>query len=106
MTCIVGYVEKDNVWIGGDSAGANVSTYEICTRADEKVFKKNGMIFGFTSSFRMGQIIRYCFTPPEQSSKKSDFGYLCSDFIDALIKCFKDKEFATVKDGVVTGGLF
>lgn len=106
MTCIVGYVEKEKVYIGGDSAGADVSTYEACVRADEKVFKKNGMVFGFTTSFRMGQIIRYCFNPPEQSSKKTDYEYLCSDFIDALVKCFKDKGFATIKNSVVSGGVF
>ncbi len=104
MTCIVGYVEKGNVWIGGDSAG--VGGYSIHARADEKVFKKEEMIFGFTSSFRMGQVIRYCLQIPEQSSKKDAFTFLCSDFIDALIKCFKDKAFVQIKDSVASGGTF
>lgn len=104
MTCIVGYVENGNVWIGGDSAG--VGGYSLQIRADEKVFKKEDMVFGFTSSFRMGQIIRSCLQIPEQSSKKTDYDYLCSDFIDKLIACFKDKEYATIKDSKVKGGVF
>ena len=83
MTCIVGFVEKGIVYIGGDSAG--VSGLDLRLREDEKVFLKNGMAFGFTSSFRMGQILRYCFTIPDQDPRKDDFSYLCTDFIDALI---------------------
>lgn len=90
--------------MGGDSAG--VGGYSLSIRADEKVFIKEDMIFGFTSSFRIGQIIRSCFQIPEQSSKKSDYDYLCSDFIDALVQCFKKKEYAKVKDNQVSGGTF
>jgi len=62
MTCIVGLVENGKVYIGGDSAG--VAGLDITTRKDEKVFQKENMIFGFTSSFRMGQILRYSFKNP------------------------------------------
>lgn len=55
MTCIVGLVENNKVYIGGDSAG--VAGLSLMKRADEKVFKKDEFIFGFTSSFRMGQLI-------------------------------------------------
>jgi ATP-dependent protease HslVU (ClpYQ) peptidase subunit len=108
MTCIVGYVEKERVYIGGDSAG--LAGWSSLARADEKVFVKpnngNPMIFGFTSSFRMGQIIRYSFKLPEQSSKSSDYEYLCSVFVDELRKSFKDKGYCEVKDNKERGGTF
>ena len=52
MTCIVGLVENGKVYIGGDSAG--VAGLDVRMRSDEKVFTKGNMIFGYTSSFRMG----------------------------------------------------
>lgn len=104
MTCIVGWIEKNRVTVGGDSAGARGS--HITIRADEKVFTKGEMIFGFTSSFRMGQLIRYVLKIPEQSQKMEDYEYMCSVFTDALIKCLQDKGFATVDDNVVKGGEF
>ncbi len=92
MTCIVGWLEGDDVYIGGDSAGVN-GYYGKRIRADEKVFTKNGtMIFGFTSSFRMGQILRYSLTIPEQTKKQGDYDYMCTTFLDALLKVLEEKK--------------
>lgn len=104
MTCIVGLVDDGKVYIGGDSAGVAGLDYEI--REDEKVFRKGKMVFGFTSSFRMGQILRYSFDIPDHDPRKNDFEYLCTTFVDALITCFKNKEYAKVDNGVVSGGFF
>lgn len=37
MTCIVGFIEKNTVYIGGDSAGSTSSL--VIRRHDSKVFK-------------------------------------------------------------------
>ncbi len=104
MTCIIGFVKNNKVFIGGDSAGVAGLDYHI--REDKKVFKKKNMIFGFTSSFRMGQILRYCFVIPDHDPRKDDFNYLCTDFMDALIKSFKNKGYATTKNDKVLEGVF
>lgn len=113
MTCIVGYVDKENlnsegfnrVYIGGDSAG--VKGLDVVQRADEKVFKKGNMIFGFTTSFRMGQIIRYCFEIPDHDPRINDDQYLCNTFVSSLIKCFKKEGYSKKRDnGEVEGGTF
>ena len=104
MTCIVGYVDSKGVYIGGDSLGIS-DDFSKEVRTDAKVFKKGSMIFGFTSSFRMGQLIRYCLDVPKHENKSNE-EYLCCDFMDALMKCFKEKNFATVDDNVITGGEF
>jgi len=104
MTCIVGFVDKGKVYIGGDSAG--VSGFDLRIRQDDKVFVKKEMIFGFTSSFRMGQILRYILSIPDHDPRKDDYDYLCTDFVDALIQCFKEKGYLEIKDNNVSGGIF
>ena len=88
MTCIVGIAEKGSVYIGGDSAG--VGGLSITIRADEKVFHNGPFIMGFTSSFRMGQLLRYRFNPPKQTVKQDDMEYMVNDFVDAVRKCFAE----------------
>lgn len=91
MTAIVALIDqKKNVWVGGDSAG--VSGQFINQRKDPKVFIKDGFIFGFTSSFRMGQILHYRFTPPERKNQSVET-YMNTDFIEAVRGCFKQYSF-------------
>lgn len=100
MTCIVGLVDKGNVYIGGDSAG--VAGLSITIRSDEKVFANGPFIMGFTTSFRMGQLLRYKFDPPKQTVSTDDMKYMVTDFIDAVRKCFADNGFGDKS----TGGSF
>ena len=106
FSLIVGFIDGDNVYIGGDRAGvAGVSHLRI--REDEKVFKKNGFVFGYTSSFRMGQLIRFKFDPPKhRPEEKDDFEYMCTDFIDELRQCLKDGGYSKNDSNVETGGTF
>ena len=39
---------------------------------DEKVFQNGDFLISFTSSFRMGQLLRYAFEPPEYRADKKD----------------------------------
>lgn len=88
MTCIVGLVDKrsNKVIIGGDSASSSDS--EMFLRKDVKVFKNGNFIFGCTSSFRMIQLLRFSFIPPEIKSKDI-YQYMCTDFINEVRECFK-----------------
>ena len=63
MTAIVGLVQDGSVYIGADSAG--VYGMSLTVRADTKVFRKKKYLFGFTTSFRMGQLIRYAMKLPK-----------------------------------------
>lgn len=97
MTCIVGLLDKGKVYIGGDSAG--VGNSEIRVRSDEKVFKVGDMIFGFTSSFRMGQLIRYTLKIPRQPKNMDDFKYMVTLFINSLKTCFRLGGFGSMTEG-------
>lgn len=104
MTCIVGLVDKGRVYIGGDSAG--VAGYCLSIRADQKVFVKDGFVFGFTSSFRMGQLIRYKFKPPRRHQDDDLMAYMVTEFVDSLRQCFKDGGFARKNSEEEIGGTF
>jgi ATP-dependent protease HslVU (ClpYQ) peptidase subunit len=104
MTCIVGLVHDGKVLIGGDSAG--VGGYDLTVRGDQKVWAKDGWAFGFTSSFRMGQLLRYSLHPPKRHPDTDLMQYMVTEFIDAVRKCLKDGGYATVKDGGEQAGCF
>ncbi|MFA6400901.1 MAG: hypothetical protein WCX31_04640 [Salinivirgaceae bacterium] len=106
MTCIVGIVNKhsNRVTIGGDSAESNGSN--IFIRKDVKVFKNGEFVIGCTSSFRMIQLLRFSFNPPE--IKADDvYAYMCTQFIDAVRACFKEGGYLQkYTDGDEKGGTF
>jgi len=106
LTCVVGYFDKktNDIFMGADSSAMLGDA--IFKRSDEKVFINGPMIFGFAGSFRMGQILRYCFEIPKKSKKIDDYQYLCTTFVDKLVDCFTKKGFAEVEDNVVSGGTF
>lgn len=104
MTCIVGVVHEGKVHIGGDSAG--VAGYSMTVRADQKVFTNGKFVFGFTSSFRMGQVLRYAFTPPERLPSKSVDAYMVTDFIDAVRAVLKSSGYAQKDQEQEIGGTF
>ena len=106
MTCIVGIEHNGSVYIGADSAGVgNI----ITPRADIKAFfsKNKEFIYGFTSSFRMGQILQHSFTAPERDKKmKDDFEYLVAVYVPALMECMSERGYASVNNNRVSGGTF
>lgn len=106
MTCIVGFVDNNkNITLGGDSAG--VAGLNITIRNDPKVFKKDNMVFGYTSSFRMGQLLRFKLrVPKHRVEEKSDYEYMCTDFIDSIRKCLKDNGYTNVNNNEETIGVF
>lgn len=104
MTCIAGFVEDGAVWIGGDSAG--VGGYSLTVRSDTKVFRNGPMLFGFTSSFRMGQLLRYALTIPDHDPRVDVEKYMATTFVDAVRECLKSHGFASKRNDAEEGGTF
>ena len=106
MTCIIGYVDKNRkVFIGGDSAG--VAGLSISIRKDPKVFKNGAFIMGFTSSFRMGQLLMSSkFVVPKQKKSETDYNFMITTFIDTVIKVFKDGGYIRKEQESLEGGTF
>jgi len=104
MTCIVGLVHDGDVYIGADSAG--VAGYSLTVRADEKVFINNGFVMGFTSSFRMGQLLRYSLKPPKYHPDIDLTEYMVTEFINAVRECLKTGGYAKKDKEIETAGTF
>jgi ATP-dependent protease HslVU (ClpYQ) peptidase subunit len=103
MTCIVGLSTKGKVFIGGDSAG--VSGWNLEVRKDSKVFRNGSFVFGFTSSFRMGQLLRYKFEAPEINTDDI-YKYMVTSFVDSIRDCFKGGGYASKEKEQESGGVF
>lgn len=104
MTCIVGLKHKGNLYIGGDSAG--VGGYKIESRVDPKVHEVGPFLFGFTTSFRMGQLLGHSFVPPKHPRNMPIHKFMVTKFIDAVRDCLKDGGYAQTRNGEETGGTF
>ena len=106
MTCIVGFLDPKTkkVTMGADSAG--VAGYSITIRKDPKIFRNGNFIIGCTSSFRMIQLLRFSFKPPEIEIWDV-YEYMCTSFVNAVRECFKNGGFLQkYKDGDEQGGTF
>lgn len=102
MTCIVGLVDDGNVYMGADSAGSDGYTIEY--RADPKLFTNNGYLMGFTTSFRMGQILHHNFdpSPPEGNP----YAHMVKTFIPEAMEALHNNIWLKNKDAKAEGGTF
>lgn len=104
MTCIAGIADGSNVWIGGDSAA--VDGLNLWIRADSKVFKNGPFVMGFTTSFRMGQLLSQAFDPPKRHADTDVYKFMVTDFVNAVRDCLKSGGYAETRDGAESGGTF
>lgn len=117
MTCVVGLVANSKVYIGADSLGSGngvkqvyntpkLAVLDINYRKDKYSLQQVPMLIGYTSSYRMGDLLRYKLTPPPLDTIQGINDYLVVDFIPELIKCFEENHFAKTKEGSKSGGNF
>lgn len=106
MTCIVGLVHKGVVYLGGDSAAVSTGDSSLIIRNDRKVFRSGNFVMGFTSSFRMGQLLAFGFSPPSPRVDVDVMAYMVTDFIDAVRERMRSGGFSKLKDSSEEGGTF
>jgi ATP-dependent protease HslVU (ClpYQ) peptidase subunit len=106
MTCIVAWIEEDKkkVWMGGDTLG--VGGLGCSNRKDVKVKQVGNMLIGFTTSFRMGQLLHFEFTPPKHDPELEDYAYMVTKVVPAIRKVFKEGGYAKVEFSQESGGTF
>lgn len=104
MTCVIGLVDKGRVWIGADSAGS--SGWETRSVSTPKIFVNGPFLIGYTSSFRMGQILQYQLKVREQFQEEADHSFMASGFCEAVRHSLKDCGFAEVDKNKESGGVF
>lgn len=91
------------MYIGADSAA--VSRERLRSRADPKAFRLGPYVLGFTTSFRMGDVLHYSFSPPEPPSRGLA-RFMATAFVDAARAAFKEAGVAANASGVESCGAF
>lgn len=114
MTCIVGLICKiptmdgprKRIWMGSDSMGSNGRC--SLTIKNPKIFYIKDMLIGYTTSFRMGQLIECKLKLPKATKEEKDnpYKYMIGSFSDAVRKVLKDNGFSNINNNVETGGTF
>lgn len=103
MTAIAGLVHDGRVYLGADSAGVG-DHYSLHVRADAKVFANGPYVMGFTSSFRMGQLLRWALKVPEPDPDLDRF--MATTFIDAVRDCLREGGWLSKESERERGGDF
>ena len=71
-----------------------------------KIFQVDGWLVGYTSSFRMGDLLRYTFTFPLAKPDLDEDVYMRTLFVTALRECLKAGGYAKTENGEESGGCF
>lgn len=104
MTCIIGLAHEDKVYIGGDSMAADGwNQRETKLR---KVFHAGQFLIGYTSSFRMGQILQYHLAVRQQYDNETDEQYMVIAFAETVRALLRDKGYARIESNNEEGGHF
>lgn len=102
MTCVVGIEVDGGVLLGADSIASN--GVDACIRCDRKLIRLGPYAFGFTTSWRMGDILRYHVvlpSPPRSGLHR----HLVTKVIPAVREAFKVHGWAA-KEPEAPGGEF
>lgn len=85
VTAIMGMIGPDDrVWLVGDSAAFSPENATCEARLDQKVFRKGDLVIGVSGSFRLGQIMQYCWEPPAVPLLSNLHRYMVAEFIPSL----------------------
>jgi hypothetical protein len=87
VTCIVGVIEGDKVWMGGDSAW--MCGTQLTLRATPKVFRNGPFLFGCCGSGRVRDVLCDAFEPPKHTRGMNVARYMRGPFVDGLREALK-----------------
>lgn len=109
MTCIVGLVQRGTVYIGADAASVSGWTSRVTKLP--KVFRRGPFLIGYTTSFRMGQLLEHALEVPPQVTRgrgveHDDLRYMVTVFAESVRQLLKDRGMAKVEANTESGGQF
>jgi ATP-dependent protease HslVU (ClpYQ) peptidase subunit len=103
MTCIVAIEHEGKVYMGGDSSAAG--GWDMSVIDFSKVFRSGDFLIGYTTSFRMGQLLEHELVVAKQENE-SDMHYMITKFIPAVRELFKGAGFTKIDSNREEGGKF
>lgn len=101
MTCIVGLVHGESVWMGADACAGSI--YSASAIVSPKVFKRGPLLWGYTTSFRFGQIIEHALDVPARTTQTTDDAYIF-DCMEALRVVLADRGYRNEHGGEASPG--
>ncbi len=106
MTCIVGLVDDDKVYLGADSFIGSCHSWK--DNGGHKLFRlKDDFIIGCTSSYRMIDLLTYKLHEWDGLHLvPNPVEWMKTVFINKVKDLFKDEGFAVVENNVEEGGFF
>lgn len=105
MTCIVGMIDKSGKGhMASDSLGSN--GHNKGTYKNKKIFKKGEMLIGYTSSYRMGQLLEHSLTLPGRKVDQTIENYIYVDFVEAVRKLMKEHGYLKIDSNKESIGQF
>jgi len=104
MTCVVGLIQKNRVYLGGDSAA--VQGWTRRESRISKVFRRGPFLIGYTTSFRMGQLLEHHLEVPKQHAEQDDMAFMVTHFIESVRGLLKEKAFTKIEGNTEKGGQF
>lgn len=90
--------------MGADSAA--VSGFDMTIRKDPKIFRNGDMLIGYTSSFRMGQLLGFKLQIPKRHQDIDLFRYMATEFVDAVRECLRVGGYTAINSNREDGGEF
>lgn len=103
MTCIIGLVDKGKVYMGTDSMSA--AGWDVRVTKLPKVFKRDDFLIGYTTSFRMGQLLQHRLVIPV-CDEESRMDYMVCSFVESVRSCLKDNGYTKIEHNTEEGGQF
>lgn len=104
MTCIVGVVDGGRIYMGGDAA--SVQGWTRRQTKLRKVFRRGPFLIGYTTSFRMGQLLEHQLKVGRQPADTSVMGYMVNHFVEAVRQLLKERGFSKIESNNESGGQF
>jgi ATP-dependent protease HslVU (ClpYQ) peptidase subunit len=97
MTCIAAIVDKNGVGhIACDSVGSN--GFSRSFYSTKKIFSVGNILFGFTGSYRLGQLLQYRLDLPQATVDQNLDQYMNIHFMDSIRSTLKDHGYLHVED--------
>lgn len=97
MTCVVGLVSDDGLYMGADSAWGSTDWHEYIKEG--KLFRRGDYLIGCAGSARQAQLLRYSLQIP-QFSNGAFHKFMVVTFAKALRDCLDEGGILHKKDGV------
>lgn len=89
MTCVVGLVTNNGVYMGADRAATN-SWGNTWVMNQPKIFHKYNCLMGFAGDFRAGQILQYNLITPNKKPKTDAHEWCVTSLVPDLQNVFEE----------------